>query len=128
MNDPLKALLDAGVLSSSPYPANSRYYGVAVTTTTTASAATAEGEPVAYLRRRFVPAPERFAVVQEHLVRERDRPDTVAAQYLGDPELYFRLCDANGVLAPKELTETIGTRIRITLPEGVPSATGGDGA
>jgi hypothetical protein len=123
MNDPLKALLDAGVLSSSPYPPNSRYYGVALTTTLSSS-----GETIAHLRRRFVPPPERFAVVHEHLVVQGDRPDNLAAFYLGDPELYFRLCDANGVIAPDELTATIGTRIHITLPEGIPAATGGNGA
>ena len=30
------------------------------------------------------------------------------------------LCDANGAMRPDELTETIGRRLRITLPEGIP--------
>ena len=34
----------------------------------------------------------------------------------------WRICDANGALRPEELTELIGRRLRITLPEGVPGA------
>ena len=115
MNDPLKALLDAGVLETSRFPDNSRYHGVAVATWKPR-----DREPIAYLRRRFVPPPERFAVLQEHTVVEGDRVDNLAAQYLGDPELYWRLCDANGAMRPDELTDTTGARVAITLPEGIP--------
>ena len=44
-----------------------------------------------------------------------DRLDNVTAKYLGDPEQFWRLCDANGAMRPEELTETIGNRVRITL-------------
>lgn len=120
MNDPLKALLDAGVLNISKFPENSRYHGVSITTL-----AQSNQEPIAYLKRRFVPSPERFAVIQEHTVVEGDRVDNLAAQYLGDPELYWRLCDANGVMRPDELTEITGDRVAITLPEGVPGESHG---
>lgn len=123
MNDPLQALLQSGALPSSPFPPNSRYHGIAL-----AQMMLPSGETVAYLKRRFVPPPERFALIQEHVVLQGERPDTVAAHYLGDPELYFRLCDANGVLTPAQLTAIVGGRIRITLPEGVPEAAGGGGA
>ena len=43
-----------------------------------------------------------------------------SAQYLGDPEQFWRLCDANRALRPQELTDTIGKKLRITLPEGIP--------
>ncbi len=55
-------------------------------------------------------------------VVEGDRVDNLAAQYLGDPELYWRLCDANGVMRPDDLTETAGAKVAITLPEGIPGA------
>jgi|SRR6516162_10065149 hypothetical protein len=93
----------------------SRYYGVA-----TAKLETADGNTIVYVRRRFVPPPERFALLQEHTVTEGDRMDNLAAQYLGDPEQFWRICDANGAIRPEELTETIGRRLRITLPEGIP--------
>lgn len=115
MNDPLKALLDAGVLDTSSFPINSRYHG-----TGKAILEDAQGDPVAYLKRRFVPGPERFARVQEHTVVEGDRPDNLAALYLGDAHLLWRLCDANGVMRPNELVDTPGRRIAITLPEDVP--------
>lgn len=114
MNDPLKALLEAGALDISPFPPNSRYRGVPL-----AVLERPGQEPVAYLRRRFVPPPERYSVVQEHTVAEGDRIDNLAARYLADPELYWRLCDANGVMRPDELTETAGRRLRITLEEGM---------
>jgi hypothetical protein len=79
-----------------------------------------DGTKVVYARRRFVPPPERFDLLQEHTVTEAERHDTIAAQYLGDPEQFWRLCDANNVMRPEELTETPGRRIRITLPEGIP--------
>ena len=115
MTDPLKALLDAGVLKSSTFPENSRYHGVKVTTLEQPGE-----EPVVFLKRRFVPAPERYSIIREHIVVEGDRVDNLAAQNLGDPELYWRLCDANVVMHPEELTENVGDKVVITLPEGVP--------
>jgi hypothetical protein len=94
---------------------NSRYYGIA-----TAALETASGETINYVRRRFVPPPENFALLLEHVVSERERLDNITAQYLGDPEQFWRVCDANGAIRPEELVETVGRRIRITLPEGIP--------
>ena len=118
MTDPLKALLDAGVLKTSAFPENSRYHGISVATFEPPG-----GEPVVYLKRRFVPDAGRFAVTREHTVAEGDRVDNLAAQHLGDPQLYWRLCDANTVMHPEQLTERVGDRVAITLPEGVPGET-----
>ena len=79
-----------------------------------------DGTPFPYLRRRFVP-PASGADLGVHEVAEGDRPDTIAAARLGDPEQYWRLCDANNVMHPRELTVEIGRRIRILMP-GVESA------
>lgn len=84
-----------------------------------------DGREVAYLRRRFVPPPEQFALLTEHVVAQGDRLDNIAAEHLGDPEQFWRICDANVALRPDELTEELGRRLRITLPEGIPGA--GDG-
>jgi hypothetical protein len=97
------------------FPITSRYYAVK-----TARAEDHEGREVVHLRRRFVPAPERFETLGEHRVAEGERLDQITASYLGDPEQFWRVCDANGVMRPEELTETLGRRIRITLPEGIP--------
>jgi hypothetical protein len=93
----------------------SRYYA-----TPTAEFETADGKKIKYLRRRFVPPAERFELLVEHTVVEGDRVDTITAQYLGDPEQFWRVCDANNAVRPEELIETVGRRLRITLPEGIP--------
>jgi hypothetical protein len=60
--------------------------------------------------------------VCEHAIVQGDRLDNLAGKYLGDPQLFWRICDANNVLRPTELTDKIGRLVRITLPEGVPGA------
>lgn len=119
MIDPVQALLQTGAIPTNHFPPTSRYQGIAV-----ASLEAADGTLIAYLRRRLVPSPDRFVLIQEHTVTQGERVDTIAALYLGDPEQFWRLCDANNVLRPEELIETIGRRIRITLPEGIPGVTG----
>ena len=114
MSDPLQALL-AGPAKPALFPPNSRYSGLDPGTVTTAT-----GQTIVYVRRRFVPPPERFALVQEHVVVEGDRLDNLAAKYVGDPERFWQLADANAALRPEELTEKLGYRVRITLPEGIP--------
>ena len=115
-NQALQAMLQpAGGLTANLFPPTSRYHGI-----DTATLETAEGKTIIYLRRRFLPPPERFALLQMHVVTQDERLDNITAQYLGDPEQFWRVCDANGAMRPDELTETIGRRLRITLPEGVP--------
>lgn len=103
------------ILKTSSFPATSRYYGIAV-----AALQTADGKTIAYLRRRLLPQPDRFALLVEHTVARGDRLDNITAQYLGDPEQFWRICDANNAMRPDELTDIVGRKIRITLPEGVP--------
>jgi hypothetical protein len=123
MNDPLKVLLDAGILNTSKFPDNSRYHSVK---SSMLDRSNSGQDPIVYLRRRFVPQAERFAVIYEHTVVEGDRVDNLAAQYLGDPKLYWRLCDANGVMHPDELTETAGRKVAVTLPENIPGESDGE--
>jgi hypothetical protein len=115
MSDPFKAVLQLGIPANDPFPETSRYHGLEI-----AKLETVDGKVIAYLRRRFVPQPERFALLQEHTVTQDERLDNVTAQYLGDPELFWRICDANRAIRPEELTEEVGRRLRITLPENVP--------
>jgi len=61
--------------------------------------------------------------LQEHVVKQNERLDNITARYMGDPEQFWRICDANAAMRPDELTKTIGRRLRITLPEGIPSLT-----
>ena len=93
----------------------SRYYNIE-----TATLETADGKEIVYLKRRVVPAPDRFTLLQEHAVVEGDRLDNITAVYLGDPLQFWRICDANNAMNPPDLTAEIGHRLRITLPEGIP--------
>jgi hypothetical protein len=115
MNAAMQAAI-AGLSSATvnSFPITSRYYGI-----DTAKLETATGKTIAYLRRRFIPPPERFALLVEHTVTEGDRLDNVTARYLGDPEQFWRIADANNAMHPDALT-TIGSKLRITLPEGIP--------
>lgn len=118
MSDQIRALLMPNDLRASLFPPTSRYYGVEI-----AQLEQPNGTPIVYLRRRFLPQPERFALVREHIVREGDRLDNVTAQYLGDPEQFWQVADANNAMHPDDLTEEPGRRLRITLPEGIPGGT-----
>lgn len=117
-SDPVKALL-ALAGTASRFPSTSRYSGVE-----TAAITTADGRTVAYLRRRFIPAAERFALLQEHGVKQGERLDQLTARFLGDPEQFWRVCDANAAMRPAELEEE-GRTVRITLPEGLPGGLNG---
>ena len=97
------------------FPMTSRYYGVA-----TQTIAGPDGKSMIYLTRRFLPPPERFSLLQEHVVSEGERIDQIAGKYLGDSSAFWRIADANGAMQPQALTDTVGRRLRITLPEGMP--------
>lgn len=99
-----------------PFPPTSRYSGLEL-----AELENSDGSKTVYLRRRFAPPPEHFALLQEHVVSQGERLDVITARYLGDPEQFWRVCDANRAMQPEEL-ERIGRRLRITLPEGIPGA------
>jgi hypothetical protein len=114
-NQALQALLQRDGLNVYHFPPTSRYYGLATATLTDA-----DGDVHIYVRRRFLPQPEGFSLLQEHEVKQGDRLDNLASAYLGDAEQYWRICDANIAMRPDELTETMGRRLRITLPEGIP--------
>lgn len=115
MIDPLKSMFQAGALKNTLFPVSSRYYGLDTATLTTLG-----GKTVIYLKRRLLPQPDNFSLLQEHVVTERERLDNITAHYLGDPEQFWQVCDANRAMRPDELTETIGRRLRITLPQGIP--------
>jgi hypothetical protein len=113
-NDPVAALLAQTSLKNTLFTSTSRYYGLG---TGTLNAGT--GKAIVYVLRRFVPPPENFQLLQEHTVVQGDRLDNLAGQYLGDPTLFWRMCDANRAMRPEDLTATVGRTLRITLPEGI---------
>lgn len=119
-NQTLQQYLQSGGLKTTFFPPTSRYHGIE-----TATLELENGRQIIYIRRRFCPAPENFALLQEHVVTQGERLDNITAHYLGDPEQFWRICDANAAMRPDELTETVGRRLRITLPEGIPGLPNG---
>jgi hypothetical protein len=117
MNYPLQALIQMGVVPAVNFPTDSRYYR-----SSTLSYTAPDGQSITYLTRRLVPQPGKpnFSTVAQHTVIQGDRLDLIAAKYLGDPLIFWLLCDANGAIRPDDLVETPGTIISITTPQGVP--------
>jgi hypothetical protein len=109
--DPVQLLIEAGAIPASPFAANSRYRGVALSR---------YGDPgVPYVLRRFIPQRRDIAIAAEHIVQAGERPDLLAARSFGDAELYWRIADANAVTDPAALTETLGARVAIPQPPGL---------
>lgn len=117
MIDPMQAVLTPNVSPATAFAAGSRYSGLETATLEL------DGRTVVYVRRRFVPSADRFETLREHVVTQNERLDNLAARYLGDPLLFWRLCDGNNAMRPDALTERIGRRLRITLPEGIAGPT-----
>ena len=114
MTDPIQALIDAGAIPSTPFGPESRYHGVPL-----ALFQPRPGDQVqVYVRRRFIPARGAFDIFAAHIVTGLERPDLLAATYLGDPLMYWRIADANAVIDPNELTDTAGRRVEIPLAPG----------
>jgi hypothetical protein len=117
MNYPLKTLINLGVIPPVTFPTDSRYYG-----SKTLQYIAPGGQAVTYLARRFVPQPgaPNYSTVAKHTIKQGDRLDLLAANYLGDPLMFWLLCDANGAVRPDDLVDTIGKILNITTPQGVP--------
>jgi len=111
------AIFQYAGLKASLFSQNSRYLGIGTNTLTTPA-----GDNVVYLQRRFVPQAGTFAVLQQYAVQQGDRLDNMSASLLGDPLLFWRICDANGALRPEEM-EVPGSMLKITLPQGIPGPT-----
>lgn len=83
-----------------------------------ATLVTSEGNVIAYKRRRFLPRADSLATIAEVSPDEGDRLDIIASKTLGDPEQYWRICDANNAMRPTDLTERPGLRLRVPFPQG----------
>jgi hypothetical protein len=94
----------------------SRYYDLEVATLTVTDV---DGLPreIRYVRRRFIPPRDGATTLVEHTVTQEERLDNITARYLGDPTQFWRVCDANIVLEPNALTDTVGNVIEIALPK-----------
>jgi len=92
------------------FDSDSRYYSIETTTMINPS-----GREVAYVRRRFLPRAPTTSPIVEHVVKQGERLDHITARYLGDPLLFWQLCDVNNAMHPDDLVAELGHRIKITL-------------
>lgn len=76
---------------------------------------TTDGREVVYRPARMLPPS--LPVAFEYAAASGERLDVIAAQQLGDPLAFWRVCDANEAMNPFELVA--GTALRIPAPEGV---------
>lgn len=71
------------------------------------------GDKHVYKRRRCLPRSESIPIIATVGVRNAtDRLDLLAARALGDPKMFWRICDANDALNPFDLLQ-LGGRLRI---------------
>ena len=78
----------------------SRYYPLE-----DASLTTTDGRIITYKRRRFLPDGKNMPLLVEVTVTQGDRLDLITARTLGDPEQFWRICDANNTIDPSDLIE-----------------------
>jgi hypothetical protein len=76
-----------------------------------------DGRTIAYKRRRFVPDGRGMPLWVEVTVTQGDRLDLITARMLGDPEQFWRICDANNALDPFDLVAEPGEKVRVPVPQ-----------
>jgi hypothetical protein len=90
---------------------DSRYYALETATWTRP-----DGREVRYVRRRFLPQEDGGPVLARVKVGAEQRLDLIAAGALGDPEQFWRICDANGAMHPEELTAEVDRWLAVRMP------------
>jgi hypothetical protein len=90
----------------------SRYAGLP-----TADLSLSDGRRVRYAQRRIVPHAESLPALTEIVTTGADRLDLLAGRTIGDPEQYWRICDANETMNPAALLSPPGRKLRIPLTD-----------
>lgn len=73
-----------------------------------------DGTMIAYLRHRIISPPAVSGSAQT-ATRQGERLDLLSQRTLGDPLQYWRICDANTILDPHELTATSGRLLFVPI-------------
>jgi hypothetical protein len=71
-----------------------------------------------YKRRWFLPKGREMPTLVEITVTQGERIDLIAARILGDPEQFWRICDANDAMNPFDLVSDARRVLRAAVPEG----------
>jgi hypothetical protein len=115
MDPAIQSMVAAAAGTGAPTNPSSRYYGAGVEYYTGAN-----GIQVAYLQRRIVPLASTYTSLKSYSVSDGDRLDNLAYTNLGDPILYWMICDANNAVDPDQLTAEPGVTLQIPLAAGIP--------
>lgn len=75
-----------------------------------------DGTRTEFVGRRIIPARSRYRALTHYRTAGDERIDTIAAEVFNDPELYWRICDANGDADPAIATTPAGRLVVIPLP------------
>ena len=73
-------------------------------------------QTIKYKKRRFLPQGSKMPLLQEITTKSEDRLDIVSYNFFGDPEQFWRICDANDAMHPLELTSEPDRILRVALP------------
>ncbi|WP_227243346.1 hypothetical protein [Paraburkholderia caribensis] len=96
---------------SDDFPPNSRYRNVSLM-----KRVAPDGTEEVYGARRIIPAMERYRALDHLRPASNMRIDDVAMDVYGDPEQYWRICDANGDAEPAQATGPEGRLLVIPMP------------
>lgn len=77
----------------------------------------ADGKPVSYLERRFLPDPDSLTVLARTQTQAGDRLDVFAARVLGEGDQWWQVADAHRLIHPEELEEPVGRLLTVPVPE-----------
>jgi hypothetical protein len=75
-----------------------------------------DGTQLNYKGRRFLPQTKGMQIIQLVTVVAGDRIDLIASRTIGDPELFWRVCDASDAMYPLALTTQPGRSLNIPMP------------
>ena len=78
-----------------------------------------DGGQLVYLAPRLLPLPESFAPVLTHRVTDSDRLDLIAWKNLGNPQMSWRIADANRAMHPGALPGAPGDTLVVPVAGSV---------
>jgi len=76
-----------------------------------------EARTITYKERRFLPKVEQMNIIQNVSVLPGERLDNFTYRTIGDPELFWHICDANEAMHPLEMTREPGRILNIGIPK-----------
>lgn len=76
-----------------------------------------DGKEVAYMPRRFLPQAEELQILAEVNVEQSDRLDLIASRILGNPLMFWQICDANNAMDPFDLVDESNIKLKVPVPK-----------